>query len=328
MSDLDVILIGRIAIDYNPTDYYRLLEESLSFKKYLGGSPANIAVGLSRLGVRTGFIGKISDDAHGRFVLKRFQSEGIDTEAIQVDDEGLNIGLTFTEMKSELESSILMYRTGVADLNLKPSEIAESYLQRGKLLVVSGTALSQSPSREAVLKAMLLAKKNHIKIIFDIDYRNYSWKSEEEVSVYYSIVSDYADIIIGSQEEYERSERLYGRGYNREKQITDLLSKGKELVIIKNGKEGSTAYTKEGTYRVKPYPVKMLKGFGGGDAYAAAFLYGYLKGLPIEESLKLARAHAAMLVRSHSCSEEMKSIEEIYRFIEEWEGEEIIEHAE
>ena len=156
----DIVLLGRAAIDLNPTDYYKPLDESTTFKKYLGGSPANIAVGMARLGKKVGFIGKVSDDQFGTFIEKRFQSEGIDTSHVTRAKNGEKLGLTFTEILSESESSILMYRNGIADLQLSVEDIDEEYIKQSKTLLISGTALAQSPSRVAALKALRLAKKN------------------------------------------------------------------------------------------------------------------------------------------------------------------------
>ena len=195
----DVIPIGRVAVDFNPVDYFKTLSKSDTFKKYLGGSPANIAVGLARLGKKVGFIGKVSDDRLGDYVTEFFEKENIDTSHIFRAKNGEKIGLTFTEILSRDESSILMYREGVADLMLEPEEVDEEYISQAKMIIISGTALSQSPSREAVFKALLFAKKNNTKVLFDVDYRPYSWKNKDEISIYYSLVAEKSDIVIGSE---------------------------------------------------------------------------------------------------------------------------------
>ena len=123
---------------------------------------------------------------------------------------GESLGLTFTEILSHDESSILMYRNGVADLSLCPEDIDEDYLKESKAILISGTALAASPSREAALKAVALAKKNGLRIIFDIDYRAYNWKNEDEIALYYCAVARDSDIILGSREEYDLTERFLG----------------------------------------------------------------------------------------------------------------------
>ncbi len=315
---IDVIPIGRVAIDFNPTDMNRPLSESCNFNKYVGGSPANIAVGLARLGKKVGFIGKVSDDQHGDYVVNYFKNEGIDTSNIFRAKNGEKLGLTFTEIKSPSESSILMYRDGVADLMLEPGEVSEDYIKQAKAIVISGTALAQSPSREAALKAMMLAKKNGVVVIFDIDYRAYTWKNADEISIYYSMVARNSDIVLGSREEYDLTEAITGVCKTDEESAALWHGYGNKIVIIKHGKEGSTAYTNDGkSYSIKPFPVKKLKGFGGGDGYASAFIRCLLDGYEVIDALEFGTASASMLISAHSCSAAMPKVEEIEAFIKE-----------
>ena len=312
----DLILLGRVAVDLNPVDYYCPLSESTTFKRYLGGSPANIAVGLSRLGKKCGFFARISDDELGTFVENFFKNEGIDCSHITRCTNGEKIGLTFTEIKSETESSITMYRNEAADLKLDVADIDEEYIKSAKALLISGTSLCESPSREAALKATLIAKKNNIPVIFDIDYRAYNWKSNDEIAIYYSAVAEKADIILGSREEFELTEKFIGLDGTDKSSASNWHGKNAKIVIIKHGKDGSTAYTNDGeSYTIKPFPVKLLKSFGGGDGYASAFLYGILEGWDMWDALEFGSASAAMLVASHACSQNMPSADAVKEFI-------------
>ncbi len=314
----DLILLGRVAIDFNPVDLNRPLEESANFNKYLGGSPANIAVGMARLGKRVGFIGKVSDDQFGDYVTHYFQKEGIDTSHITRCRNGENLGLTFTEIISPQESRILMYRDGVADLMLEPEDVEEAYIRKAKALLISGTALAASPSREAALKAVILAGKNGIPVIFDIDYRAYTWKSQDEISIYYSLVAGQSDIILGSREEFDLTERMLGLDGEDSGSARYWQGCGCKIVVIKHGKEGSTAYTCDGRqYTVKPFPTNALKGFGGGDGYASSFLRALIDGCSVPEALEYGSASASMLISAHSCSAAMPTLEEVERFIRE-----------
>ena len=313
---LDIIPIGRIAIDFNPTDMNRPLSESSNFNKYVGGSPANIAVGLARLGSKPGFIARVSDDQFGDYVINYFKNDGIDVSHIFRCENGENLGLTFTEILSPTQSSILMYREGVADLQVCPDDVDEDYIKTAKAVLISGTALCASPSREAALKAMLLAKKNGLIVIFDIDYRSYTWKSRDEISLYYTIAARNSDIILGSREEFDLTESMLGACANDRESAALWHSYGNKIVIIKHGKEGSCAYLDDGkAYRVRPFPVKMLKGFGGGDGYASAFLHSLLNGKSVPDALEFATASASMLVSAHSCSAAMPSESEVEKFI-------------
>lgn len=315
---LDFIPIGRIAIDFNPTDMYMSLSESANFNKYVGGSPANIAVGLARLGCKVGFCGCVSADQFGDFVVNYFNKEGIDTSHVTRAKNGENLGLTFTEILSKEKSSILMYRDNVADFCLEADDIDEDYIASAKAIIISGTALAKSPSREACLKAMFLAKKNNTRIVFDIDYREYTWESMDEISVYYSIVSQNADIIIGSREEFDLTERIAGVKTSDQESAKYWQSFGAAICVIKHGKEGSTAYTNDGKfYSIKPFPAVKLKGFGGGDGYGSSFLYSLLQGKEIIEALEFGSASASILISAHSCSDAMPTSTAVKKFIDE-----------
>lgn len=312
----DLVLLGRVAVDFNPVDYFQPLEECTTFKKYVGGSPANIAVGAARHGMKIGFFARVSDDQLGDFVTHFFEREGIDVSRIRRCTNGEKIGLTFTEILSRDESSILMYRNCIADLQLHPDDIDEDYIKNTKALLISGTSLAASPSREAALKALMLAKRFGTKVIFDVDYRAHSWANMDEVSIYYSMVARDADIIMGSREEFDLMERLVEPN-RTDRQTADYWHRrGAKIVIIKHGKRGSTAYTCDGKhYTVRPFPVEALKSFGGGDGYGAGFLYGLYSGWDMFDCLEFGCAQASMMVAAHSCSEEMPYADEVHAFI-------------
>lgn len=312
----DLILLGRVAIDFNPIDYYKTLAESETFKKYVGGSPANIAIGLSRLNKKCGFISRVSDDRLGDYVLDYFVNEGVDISHIKRCEYGEKIGLTFTEILDENTSSILMYRNKIADLALEPADVDETYICSTKALLISGTALAASPSREAALKAAALAKKNGIKIIFDIDYRAYNWQCQDEIGIYYAAVARDSDIIMGSREEFDLAEIFLGLDGSDQMSAEYWLQQTAKIVVIKHGKNGSAAYTNDGnSYKIKPFPVKALKSFGGGDGYGSSFINGLLAGWDIMDCLEYGSASAAMLVASHGCSADMPSLAAIDEFI-------------
>src|SRR5579875_688575 len=314
--EFDMIAIGRACIDLNAVEYNRPMEETMTFKKYVGGSPANIAIGTSKLGLKVGFIGKLADDQHGRFIKQYMAGVGVDTSNMVVDKQGHKTGLAFTEIKSPEECSILMYRDEAADLYLEPSEVSEDYIKNSKILLVSGTALAKSPSREAVLKAVQLAKKNDVKIVFELDYRGYTWVSKEETSVYYTLVAQQADIVIGTRDEFDVMENV--EGGSNESTIGSLFKHSPELVVIKHGVEGSYAYTKSGeVFRGHAYRTKVLKTFGAGDSYASAFLFALISGKDIETALKYGSASAAIVVSKHSSSEAMPTVEGIEQLIAE-----------
>lgn len=321
---LDIVLLGRIAIDFNPAysnsvkEEFKPLKDVHYFEKYVGGSPANIAVGVTHHGLKAGFIGKVSDDQFGDFVTEYFDAQGIDTSHVTRCTNGEKIGLTFTEMLSPSESHILMYRNCIADLQLSVDDIDPDYIASAKLLLISGTALAESPSREAAIKAVLVARQVGTPVVFDIDYRAYNWKNADEISIYYSYVARLADIIMGSREEFDLTEALICPGMTDEQSAAYWQKRNAKIVVIKHGMEGSTAYCNDGEkFSIKPFPVTARKGFGGGDGYGSGFLYGLFQGWDIQDCLEFGSAEASMMVRANNCSDALPGPDEVRAFIAE-----------
>ena len=315
---LDFIAVGRLCIDLNANETQRPMEETKTFTKYVGGSPANIAIGAARLGLKTGFIGKVSDDQMGRFITDYLQKNKINTDSIVVDKTGAVTGLAFTEIKSPTDCSILMYRDNVADLKLSPTEVSEEYIKQSKALLISGTALAQSPSREAVFLALEHARKHEVVVFFDIDYRPYTWESEAETAVYFNLAAEKSDVIIGTREEFDMMENLLNYKESNDQVTAERwFSHHAQIVVIKHGGEGSIAYTRDGkSHRGGIFKTKVLKTFGAGDSYASAFIYGLMQGLEIPQAMRLGGASASIVISKHSCSDAMPTSDELLNFME------------
>lgn len=315
---LDLIALGRLCIDLNANETNRPMEETLTFTKYVGGSPANIAIGSARLGLKTGFVGKVSDDQMGRFITNYLKKNSIDTEGVKIDRTGAVTGLAFTEIKSPEDCSILMYRDHVADLKLHPSEVDENYIKQSKALLISGTALAKSPSREAVFVALEYALKHGVTVFFDLDYRSYTWTDEAETAVYYNLAAEKCDCIIGTREEFDRMEKLLNmKDPDDHNTANRWFSYRAKLVVIKHGGAGSIAYTKDGSsYRSGIFRTNVLKTFGAGDSYASAFIYGLMNGKDVSEAMKLGSASASIVISRHSCSDAMPTMDELQKHME------------
>ncbi len=126
------------------------------------------------------------------------------------------------------------------------------------------------------------------------------------------------DIILGTREEFDMMERFDGNTEH-----SDQVTAGKwfdysaKIVIIKHGKEGSIAYTRDGAgHKAKSFPAKVVKTFGAGDSYAAGFLYGVMQGWPIERCMEFGSAAACIVISSHSCSDAMPTAEQVHDYID------------
>lgn len=317
---LDCIGLGRLCIDLNANEIHRPMEETRTFTKYLGGSPANITVAMTRLGLKTGFVGRISQDQFGRFIRNYLTEAGVNTDNVVVDQTGSVTGLAFTEIKSPTDCSILMYRDNAADLKLEPQDVQEEYIANSKALLISGTALAKSPSREAVFLALDYAKKYHVVTIFDIDYRPYTWATQDEVGIYCRLVAEKSDVIIGGREEFNLLETASDSSQIDDQRTAEQWFEYKaKIVVIKHGGDGSTAFTKDGeTWKGRTFPTEAVKTFGAGDAFAGAFIYGLFQNWKINQCQEYGSAAASIVVGSHSCSDAMPTLEQIERHMKKY----------
>lgn len=309
---LDVIALGRVGIDMYANDVNCPLEEVGSFSQHIGGSPANIAMGSAKLGLKTGFIGRIAPDGFGRFIIKQFETQGIDTSGIVYDRTGATTQIAVSEILSPEKANIIFYRDHVADLNLDPLDVSEDYIASTKILLLSGTALAGSPSREAVFVAIEYALKHDVRIMMDIDYRPFTWKSKEEMAVYYNLAAEKCDIILGTREEFDVIEGIVCPG-NKDDHLSAarLFEKNAKVIVVKHGKEGSLGFSADGTCcQGVIYPVEVLNTFGAGDSYAASFISGLLDDCRVDECMKRGAASSSIVISRNDCSDSMPTREE------------------
>lgn len=318
---LDCIGIGRLCIDLNANEIHRPMEETSTFTKYLGGSPANITVAMTRLGLNTGFIGRVADDQFGRYIRGYLTDTGVNTDSVVTDTSGSVTGLAFTEIKSPTDCSILMYRDNVADLKLEPGDVQEQYIANARALLISGTALAKSPSREAVFLALEYARKHKVVTIFDIDYRPYSWATQEEVGIYCRLVAEKSNVIIGGREEFNLMEMTNDpREIDDETTAQHWFEYAGQIIVVKHGGDGSVAFTKDGgVWKGRTFPTEVVKTFGAGDAFAGAFIYGLMQGWPIPKCQEYGSAAASIVVASHSCSDAMPTLVQIEQHMQKYE---------
>ena len=314
---IDVITVGRAGVDFYALQEETELEAVEKFEKRVGGTPANIAVALARLGSKSAILSKVSKDSFGTFVRHYLSENNVDTRFVQTDAHGKLNSLAFTEIKKH-GCKVLFYREDPADLNLGIQDISGDIFNQCKIMVVSGTALASSPSREAVLYALDCAARENTLIISDLDYRESSWSSKEEASLYLNLLAEKSQVLVGNDDEFEVLEALYTKnsleGLRKRLRLGGVL----DLILFKQGSKGSIAMWGESeTLKIPPYPSDLKKPFGAGDAYLAGFIHYYLKTKNLEVSLHAGSAAAAMVVSRRGCSHSMPSSHDIDRLLED-----------
>lgn len=175
-GDFDLIAIGRAAVDLYGEQAGGRLEDMASFAKYVGGSPANTAVGAARLGLKAALITRVGADHMGRFIREELEHEGVDVSAVTSDPARLT-GLVILGIRDRERFPLLFYRRDCADMALSADDIDPAFVAQAKATVISGTHLSTPTVFEASLKAARAAKAAGRKVAFDIDYRPVLWGS-------------------------------------------------------------------------------------------------------------------------------------------------------
>lgn len=317
---LEIVTAGRAGIDFNTTVLNATFADTPSFKKSIGGSPANIIQGAARLGLKSGFIGKVSGDGMGEYILNEFTKQGIDCSGLVIDHTGAKNCLAITEIisaassgtycsedKNTFHHGTYLYREHTADMLITPEEINEDVIAKTQYVLLSGTAFSAEPSRSAMFQVMDFAKKNNTKIVLDIDYRPFGWKDLNEASACYQKICSMTDIIIGNREEFDVVEyTTMPDNKDNARSAKVFLEKGAEMVVVKDGSKGSDTYLADGSVvSCGVIPTQIVKTFGSGDSYAAGFMYGLLRKNDILYAMQLGSACASLVLTKIDCAPAM-----------------------
>ena len=305
------LIIGRAGMDFYADPPGTRLEEATRFTTALGGSSANIAAGLTRLGCKAALVTRVSDDAVGRFCLNQLDHYGIDRRFVRpVGGEARN-SLAVVETRLENTQSVI-YRNNAADFAMCAEDVQGIPYDEFSALVTTGTVLAAEPSRSATFDAFARARNAGLPLIFDVDYRPYSWATAEEASEVYSKAAAHCDVIIGNDVEFGF---MAGQGKDGLAKARDLVREGAGIVVYKMGELGAITITKEGETRTGIFPTEALKPTGAGDSFMAGFLAALAQDRPLAKAVTRGSAAAAMVVARVGCAPAMPTQDELDQFI-------------
>jgi len=292
----EIVGIGEVLIDFVATEPVSYIEVP-AFQKCFGGAPMNTLVGVARLGSTSGAITVVGNDPFGLFLVEELKRNGVDTSCVRAK-KGTLTTLAFVANDPETgERTFIFYRkpwvNGTSDSSLSISDVDFEYIKKAKILHVSGFALSQNPSRKAVLAAVKYAKKEGVRISFDPTLRLDVWSSERTIRRFYNQMLRLCDIATFSREEAA----FIFRTDNPEKAAKKSIKYGVTTVGIKLGVDGALVMTKEGKKVHAPaFKVKAVDTTGAGDGWNAGLLVGQLKEWNLETCVTIANAVGALVV--------------------------------
>lgn len=326
---LDVICVGRAAVDLYGDQIGARLEDVHSFAKYLGGSPANTAVGASRLGLRAAMLTRVGDEHNGRFVREQLAAEGVDVGQVRTDAKRLT-ALVFLALRDRETFPLLFYRDNCADMALDVEDIDPGFIARATGLLISGTHLSRPGPYAACDAAMRAARAAGTQVILDIDYRPVLWGltglglgeqrfvANDTVSAHLQTVLPLCNLVVGTEEEVH----IAGGSTDTLTALRRIRELSAATLVVKRGPMGCVVF--EGAIPAAlddgitgpGFPVEVFNVLGAGDAFMAGFLRGWLRGEGLLDCCRWANACGALVVSRHGCAPAMPSWVELQHFVQ------------
>lgn len=303
----ELITMGRLGVDLYPLRTGVPLAQVETFGKFLGGSAANVAVAAARLGRRTALISRTGDDPFGQYLHEALRDFGVDDRWV-TPVAAYPTPLTFCEIFPPDDFPLYFYRRPKApDLEIRAPELDLDAIRAARVFWVTGTGLSEEPSRGATFAA-LEARGRRGTTVFDLDWRPMFWQEPAAARRQYERALAHATVAVGNAEECEvatgeREPHAAARA---------LLAAGIELAVVKQGPKGVLAVHRDGTTaEVPPVRVEVVNGLGAGDAFGGALCHGLLAGWDLERTVRYANAAGALVASRLACSSAMPGREEI-----------------
>jgi 5-dehydro-2-deoxygluconokinase len=325
---LDVICLGRAAVDLYGNQVGGRLEDMQSFEKYLGGSSGNVAAGLGRLGSRSSMLTRVGDEHMGRFVREALAHEGVDTSHVVTDPERLT-GLVLLGISDRNSFPHIFYRENCADLGIEKGDFDKDYIASSRALAITGTHLSTKQSFDVVQQAVDFAVQSGTKVILDIDYRPVLWgltsagggeeryiASDEVTARYQSIVRN-CDMLVGTEEEIQ----IAGGSSDTLTALRAIRALCDATLVTKRGPIGCTIFEGEipdnldDGISVSGVQVEVLNTLGAGDAFLSGFLHAWLNDEDWASCARSGNACGALVVSRHGCTPAMPTKPELEDYL-------------
>ncbi|MEU3511691.1 5-dehydro-2-deoxygluconokinase [Streptomyces longwoodensis] len=303
----DLITMGRIGVDLYPLQTGVPLPQVTSFGKFLGGSATNVAVAAARLRHEVAVITRTGDDPFGTYLHEALRGFGVDDRWVTAVP-GLPTPVTFCEVFPPDDFPLYFYRQPKApDLEIDAHDLDLDAVRDARVFWVTGTGLSEEPSRTATLAALAHRARSGTTV-FDLDWRPMFWRDPESARPFYAEALCHTTVAVGNLDEVEvatgeREPHAAARA---------LLDAGVELAVVKQGPKGVLAVRRTGeSAEVPPLPVTVLNGLGAGDAFGGSLCHGLLAGWDLEKTMRHANAAGAIVASRLECSSAMPTAGEI-----------------
>jgi 5-dehydro-2-deoxygluconokinase len=305
------------------------LEDVQSFAKYIGGSSANLAAGLARLGVRSSMLTRVGNEHMGRFVRETLEKEGVDVSHVATDPSRLT-GLVILGISDRNSFPHIFFRENCADMAIDAADFDEAYIASSRALAITGTHVSTENTHAVVQQAIAWARANGTKVILDIDYRPVLWGlvpasggearyvASAEASRRIQGLLPEVDLLVGTEEEI----RIAGGVEETLHALNRIRAVSQAVIVLKRGPLGCTVFDGaipariEDGISVAGVQVEVLNVLGAGDAFLSGFLAAWLEGADWQTCATHGNACGALVVSRHGCTPAMPSRIELQDYLQ------------
>ena len=304
------VVVGRVGMDLYPSAGVSI-EDVDNLTADMGGSSANIAAGIVKLGGKSALVTSVSDDAVGRFCLKKLAQYDVDSSHVTTVGGEARNSLALYESRVQDHQSVI-YRNGAADFEMTIADVEAVDYTRFTAFVTAGTVFAAEPSRSAAFRAFELARAAGLPIIFDVDYRPYSWPSVEVAADVLSRAGALSDVIVGNDDEFGFMAGSKDAGLQKAR---DLANTTAAIVVYKMGEHGAVTFANGEETRTGIYSVTALKPTGAGDSFMAGMLSSIAAGHDLKSAVMRGSACAAIVVAKPGCAPAMPITSELDAFL-------------
>lgn len=310
------LVIGRVGMDLSPEPAGTGIEEAASMMVAMGGSSANIAAGLVKLGMQAALLTRVSDDAVGRYCLNQLARYGVDATHVKSIAGEFRNSLAVYETRVEDHNSVI-YRNGAADFEMSVADVEAIDFSQYGALITAGTVFAAEPSRTAAFRAFELAKTAGIPVIFDVDYRPYSWPSSQVAEEVLSRAGAMSDVIVANDEEFGFMAGGIDKGLAKAQALAESSA---SIVVYKMGHLGAITFANGVETKSGIFKMQAIKPTGAGDSFMAGLIAGLAEGRALNDAVLRGSACAAIVVAKPGCAPAMPDTATLEAFLAEHPG--------
>lgn len=286
-TDLDLLAIGETLVDFISLETAESLSAATHFRRHLGGSPANIAVAVARLGGRAAIASKVGAGAFGQFLRGELERYGVVTDYLR-NDRSVRTTVIFVA-RTPGTPDFEAFRAG--DVHLMPEDLPDELLARARAVHASTFALSCEPCRSTVIGALRRAADLGKLVSLDPNYHPQIWPNHAEAR---SVLTRLYRYVTLTKPSLDDAARLFGDGLTPETYLEHFHALGPRTVVLTMGRQGTLLSHDGEVSHVPARAVKVVDATGAGDAFWGGFLVAWLDGLPPARCVEVAQEVVAL----------------------------------